>query len=138
MRAIGDWCKDAACRNDDPNKFFTGVGQNPTEARELCPTCPVKDECLNYGIMYDEAGVWGGKTERERKQLPPFIKTALINEAKSLGLYENRPSIESLVGELTKNRTYQTPEPDEQILELLEPLAQQLMAEYDPIFRVAS
>lgn len=93
MRPISDWSKESLCRGHADSEFFTSVGVNPTGARKLCPTCPVQVECLNYAIIYDECGVWGGTTESERKALK-FLKPKLIAEAKALNLYETRVSID--------------------------------------------
>ena len=135
MRPAGEWQKESACRGTNPDDFFTGQGQNPTAARKLCPTCPVQSECLDYGIMYDERGVWGGKTEKERKSLPVFIKTSLVREAKTLGLWENRPSVEEIVAEL-RAAVLNFPDRHEPPLEQLEPPAELTEGESDPIFHV--
>lgn len=37
-------------------------------AKNICTTCPVNRECLDHALRYEEMqGVWGGKTEAERK-----------------------------------------------------------------------
>jgi hypothetical protein len=133
MRAAGDWQKDSLCRKENPEDYFTGQGQNPTDARKVCPRCPVRQECLDYAIMYGEKGFWGGLTERERSKLPAvgFIRRTLILEAKSLGLYEDRPSIETLIEEARRAGVYEFARP-EVPLDELEPPEELLMAERDP------
>lgn len=37
-------------------------------AKAICASCPVWEECLDHALRYEEMqGVWGGKTEAERK-----------------------------------------------------------------------
>ena len=63
------WASAAACADAEPDTLFVrGAAQR--EARRLCFGCPVRLACLadalNSGTEY---GVWGGKTERERRAL---------------------------------------------------------------------
>ena len=67
------WVEEAACRNADPNIFFPGPGRGNSaaskQAKELCRTCPVVNECLMYAMSFSPRsliGIWGGMTERER------------------------------------------------------------------------
>jgi WhiB family redox-sensing transcriptional regulator len=40
------------------------------QAREICTTCNVTEECLEYALETNQrAGIWGGSTEEERKSL---------------------------------------------------------------------
>jgi len=34
-----------------------------------CQFCPVKQDCLDYAIVYDEFGIWGGLTRKDRNGL---------------------------------------------------------------------
>jgi WhiB family redox-sensing transcriptional regulator len=69
------WRNRAACRDSDPNLFFpvgsTGVALEEVQAaKALCRTCPVRAECLAFALETNqEAGVWGGASEEERRQL---------------------------------------------------------------------
>lgn len=38
-------------------------------ARSICHQCVHKTECAEWGIKYEHHGIWGGLTERERKQV---------------------------------------------------------------------
>jgi WhiB family redox-sensing transcriptional regulator len=64
-----DWTVRAQCRNADPELLFVeGAAQN--RAKALCTGCPVITQCLSHALDNREAfGVWGGMTERERRQL---------------------------------------------------------------------
>lgn len=72
-----DWRHRAACRDEDPELFFpvsdatTPVNvQQIGEAKAVCWRCPVKDECLSWALASgQDAGVWGGLTETERRKL---------------------------------------------------------------------
>lgn len=47
--AIPEWQKQAACRNLDPDLFFSPPGGSPRkEAVEACANCPVLDECWEF------------------------------------------------------------------------------------------
>jgi WhiB family redox-sensing transcriptional regulator len=63
--------RSAACANVDPELFFPATSRQPaTEAKQVCSGCPVKAECLEYSLVNEEEfGVWGGLTEKERRQL---------------------------------------------------------------------
>lgn len=147
MRPIKEWRKESRCigfgpkGRRDTDHFFTGVGENPTKARkELCANCPVIAECLDYAIIYDEEGVWGGTTKRERERLN-YIKDSLVSQAKSLGILENRPSIDRMIQEDRQKQLRLERDsvlPRVTPLEELEPLAEQLVEEYDPTVRAAS
>lgn len=76
-----EWRKDAACRSVDPDVFFpqsTTTGrsakidiQGQTEAaKAICSTCPVRPDCLEFALTTNqEAGIWGGLDEEERRKL---------------------------------------------------------------------
>ncbi len=72
-----DWRHRATCRDEDPELFFaTGNGvsallQN-AEAKAVCRRCPVVAECLAWATSpesWQDAGVWGGMSEDERRAL---------------------------------------------------------------------
>ena len=51
----------AICLGNDINLFFTKQGQSPDEAKAICQSCPVREDCLEYAMeMKIEDGVWGG------------------------------------------------------------------------------
>jgi WhiB family transcriptional regulator, redox-sensing transcriptional regulator len=69
------WRGRSACRDSDPDVFFpigtTGSALEQIEtARRICTACLVNDECLEFALATNqEAGVWGGTTEEERRKL---------------------------------------------------------------------
>lgn len=65
-----DWRIDALCRQVGGEEFFPEKGGSTVAVKRICARCPVKDECLEYALDNDERfGVWGGKSERERKKI---------------------------------------------------------------------
>jgi len=70
-----DWRSLAACSADDPELFFpigtTGPAvEQADNAKRVCATCAVTDECLEFALATNQdAGVWGGLTEDERRTL---------------------------------------------------------------------
>ncbi len=70
-----DWRQMAACRDSEPTLFFPVGSTGPAldqiaAAKEICVSCVVKDECLQYALETNqEAGVWGGYAEDERRRL---------------------------------------------------------------------
>ena len=65
---IDDWTLQAKCRGLQDELFPEGADQK--RARSVCFTCPVRNECLAEALDNRiEWGVWGGLTERERRQL---------------------------------------------------------------------
>jgi len=72
---VTDWRDTAACKDSEPNLFFpigsTGSAVDQIEAaKAICVECSVREECLNYALETNqEAGVWGGYAEDERRRL---------------------------------------------------------------------
>jgi WhiB family redox-sensing transcriptional regulator len=64
------WRDDAACRGIDPELFFPTRGGDTRQPRAVCADCPVRTDCLEHAITTNEkVGIWGGLSERERRQL---------------------------------------------------------------------
>lgn len=66
------WLDQAACAGyKNPNAFFPAAGEQQSEAKEICASCPVWFECLEHSVHHHENfGTWGGLTERDRRRLP--------------------------------------------------------------------
>ena len=61
--------KDSACKDADPEIFFVERGESTEEAKAICATCPVKQECLDYAIEFNErVGIWGGMSDKQIRQ----------------------------------------------------------------------
>lgn len=70
-----DWRHDAACRTEDPELFFPVGDSGPAllqiaEAKAVCFGCPAASDCLAWALATgQDAGVWGGMSEGERRAL---------------------------------------------------------------------
>ncbi len=70
-----EWRDLAACRDSDPTLFFpigtTGPAVDQIEAaKQICASCGARENCLQYALQSNqEAGVWGGYAEDERRRL---------------------------------------------------------------------
>ena len=66
-----DWWHDAEClQYVGIVDFFPARGESAREAKAVCAGCPVRQHCLEYAMRWDQlCGVWGGLSERERRQL---------------------------------------------------------------------
>lgn len=64
------WMDKAECQGRDDLKFFDNVKSRVARAKATCEQCRVKVECLDYAVTNEIAdGLWGGKTEDERKAM---------------------------------------------------------------------
>ena len=84
--------RNGKCLGQDPNIFFPYAermgdsysgrylkGKNNTSlAKSICSECPVVEECLQYALRHEPFGIWGGKTERERKTIRRRLGISLI------------------------------------------------------------
>jgi WhiB family redox-sensing transcriptional regulator len=72
---VSAWRGRSACRDSDPDIFFPIGSSGPAveqieTARRICAACPVGDQCLEFALETNqEAGIWGGTTEDERRRL---------------------------------------------------------------------
>src|ERR1700733_10673207 len=70
-----DWRHVAACREVDPELFFPIGNSGPAllqieEAKQVCRRCTAIEDCLRWAIdSGQDAGVWGGMSEDERRAL---------------------------------------------------------------------
>lgn len=66
------WTAEALCAQVDPEFFFPEQGGSTKEAKAICARCEVAQECLQMALDTDERfGVYGGKSERERRDMKP-------------------------------------------------------------------
>ncbi len=78
-----DWRKKAACRGlvaPDYNWFpargryvtaRTGSQASSSTQRllSICNECPVKLDCRDFAIKFNEPGIWGGTSSRQRRAI---------------------------------------------------------------------
>jgi len=72
------WQQQGQCRAEDAAVFFppTHFEHKPerdareTAAKAICARCAVRRDCLDWALATGEPhGIWGGRSEIERKQL---------------------------------------------------------------------
>jgi len=75
------WREQALCLNEDPAIFWIDAesGDNAlvrekkaAAAKQVCEACPVKTDCLLYGLLGAKDDHWsilGGTTHRERRAI---------------------------------------------------------------------
>jgi WhiB family redox-sensing transcriptional regulator len=79
-----DWRDRASCRDTSPELFFpigtTGLALDQIDAaKQVCEECPVAGQCLEFALATNqEAGVWGGTTEDERRRLRKGIDVVAV------------------------------------------------------------
>lgn len=65
-----DWMEKAACKHADRNIFILKKGESAEPAKAICNVCPVLEVCLEYALSnHISIGVWGGKTESQRRKM---------------------------------------------------------------------
>jgi len=68
--SVPAWTDRALCAQTDPEAFFPEKGASSRQAKKVCMACPVRTECLEYALLNDERfGIWGGKSEQERRRI---------------------------------------------------------------------
>src|SRR6266496_5772971 len=84
------WVERARCANVDPDLFFPLGSTGPfleqiRTAKGICWLCPVKRECLEWALATDQqAGIWGGLTEDERRTLRQGARREEIGAASAI------------------------------------------------------
>lgn len=72
-----DWKNDAGCLGPNSTLFHNPHGERDSTkhmrtnaAKRICRECPVQMDCLRSALDNREpSGVWGGKTEDERRAI---------------------------------------------------------------------
>lgn len=68
-----DWKDQAACRGKDTSLWFIDRGDPGEQAKAICASCPVRNDCLEYALTVKERyGIWGGMGQRERTEYAQF------------------------------------------------------------------
>ena len=73
---VAEWLDRASCKETDTRVFFIyredkDQRQRREAAYGICRACPVQMDCLDYAIVNNEVGIWGGTTDQERRRLKP-------------------------------------------------------------------
>ncbi len=63
------WMVASACRDRPDVTWFPERGESAAPAKAVCLSeCPCQAACLAYAIETDAVGIWGGTSDRERRQ----------------------------------------------------------------------
>jgi WhiB family redox-sensing transcriptional regulator len=75
------WQKQAACRGDGTERFFPPAGAaDMLEARRVCNSCPVIDECLHFALSDPGLkGIWAGTSGRQRIRMRALARNGNIS-----------------------------------------------------------
>lgn len=66
----GAWRLQGRCRSAPLALFFGERGDDCNQAKAICAGCPVVDACCAYALAHpDLRGIWGGLSERQRKDM---------------------------------------------------------------------
>lgn len=72
LTTVGDerWRSDAACQGHPPEWWFPEKNNNAMkQAREICDACPVRTDCLEWALVNNMQGIWGGVSHEQRAAL---------------------------------------------------------------------
>lgn len=76
------WREFAACKGmgttvEDAELFHPERAELTEPAKQVCWGCPVAWPCLEYALeTVQKVGVWGGRSERERRQMRRAIRAS--------------------------------------------------------------
>ncbi|MCY4068601.1 MAG: WhiB family transcriptional regulator [Acidimicrobiaceae bacterium] len=77
-REQSEWQLRAACRGPHSSVFYPPEyvekrhekRQRELRAKDICATCSVQPQCLQYALdIGEQHGIWGGLNEIERRKL---------------------------------------------------------------------
>lgn len=80
MAAADQMENPPGCENY-PDAFFPEKGSSNLRAeligaKAICRECPIRKQCADYGIRWEEFGIWGGLTAKDRKKLRLAVRRA--------------------------------------------------------------
>ena len=62
-----DWVEQGLCRHYYFDAWFSDARPLIEFAKNICQSCPVRTDCLNYALNTNERhGIWGGLSYLER------------------------------------------------------------------------
>lgn len=72
---IREWADLGACKSSDvpaswwhPDIEWSHRHPYVKAAINVCQTCPVRKECLDYSLLHEPYGIWGGLSEQDRER----------------------------------------------------------------------
>jgi WhiB family redox-sensing transcriptional regulator len=100
------WIERARCIGEDPELFFPVGSSLPAmeqaeRAKAVCRECPVIETCLAWALdTCQDAGVWGGLDEEERREIRRARRRAAAVAASRTGQDDAEDDRGQLVGAL--------------------------------------
>lgn len=83
-----EWMKQAACQGVPVVVFYPTDEAGEREAKRVCARCEVRPDCLAYALNTHrdatDAGIWGGTTDRERRQMRRRTRRELVKRRKTI------------------------------------------------------
>lgn len=77
-----EWMADGKCRDYPADTFFPVDGAGVLRAQAICAGCEVREACLDYALaLHVDHGVWGGRSERERRRIARQRRQLRVNDA---------------------------------------------------------
>jgi hypothetical protein len=86
------WQKSAACTGMPIEAFYPAQGKTvSSKLVDMCTECPVKTECLDHALKYEEYGYWGntGPIKRREMRKELGIELTMINTLFLASQYEH-------------------------------------------------
>ena len=72
---IREWAELGACRTSEvpsswwyPDIYWSHRHPYIKAAIAVCQSCPVKQQCLDYALIHEPYGIWGGLSEQDRER----------------------------------------------------------------------
>jgi len=68
---MSEWRDLAACKDHPTIWWFPETKEigDQDVALGICMNCPVKNECLDYALIYEPMGIWGGVNQTDRAKI---------------------------------------------------------------------
>lgn len=65
-----NWKLEGACVGEPQDTFFPTERSHAVEAKKICATCPVREQCFAYAMELNiQHGIWGGTSAHERNRI---------------------------------------------------------------------
>lgn len=95
-----EWHQEARCKTVSKSVFFgsSSPDERPAytlssirQARAICASCPVFNECLSHAIKNrEDYGLWAGTTMRQRREIFRSINAKELTEADVINALKRR------------------------------------------------
>ena len=95
LPVFADWMAQGSCHGiEDTDLFFRHDKMSRQQAKAMCSSCPMSENCLDHAIKNkEEYGVWGGLDEVERRSLVRRLK----NDKRRVHKYESNQDLTAAI-----------------------------------------